>query len=76
MKIAMMTPWNVACRVSIHAELLGEQWVKHRRVIEDERCKAIKKATNECVEANSAEKVARRFIGLFKEINAGGDKSC
>jgi len=28
MKIAMMTPWNVACGVSIHAELIGREWVK------------------------------------------------
>jgi len=28
MKIAMMTPWNVACGVSIHAELVGREWVK------------------------------------------------
>ena len=24
----MMTPWNVACGVSIHAELIGREWVK------------------------------------------------
>ena len=28
MKIAMMTPWNVASGVSIHAELIGREWVK------------------------------------------------
>lgn len=28
MRIAMMTPWNVACGVSIHAELIGREWVK------------------------------------------------
>jgi hypothetical protein len=28
MKIAMMAPWNVACGVSIHAELVGREWVK------------------------------------------------
>jgi len=28
MKIAMMVPWNVACGVSIHAELLGRELVK------------------------------------------------
>ena len=28
MKIAMMTPWNVACGVSIHAELIGREWVR------------------------------------------------
>jgi len=28
MKIAMMTPWNVACGVSIHAELIGREWIK------------------------------------------------
>lgn len=28
MKIVMMTPWNVACGVSIHAELIGREWVK------------------------------------------------
>ena len=28
MKIAMMTPWNVACGVSIHVELIGREWIK------------------------------------------------
>ncbi len=28
MKIAMMTPWNVACGVSTHAEPIGREWVK------------------------------------------------
>ena len=28
MKIAMMAPWNVACGVSIHAELVSREWVK------------------------------------------------
>jgi hypothetical protein len=28
MNIAMMSPWNVACGVSIHAELIGREWIK------------------------------------------------
>ena len=28
MKIAMMSPWNVACGVSTHAELIGKEWIK------------------------------------------------
>lgn len=28
MKIAMMSPWNVACGVAVHAELVGREWVK------------------------------------------------
>jgi len=28
MKIAMMTPWNATCGVSVHAELVGREWVK------------------------------------------------
>jgi len=28
MKIAMMSPWNVACGVSVHAELVGREWVR------------------------------------------------
>jgi hypothetical protein len=28
MNIAMMSPWNVACGVAVHAELVGKEWVK------------------------------------------------
>jgi len=28
MNIAMMSPWNVACGVAIHAEPVGREWVK------------------------------------------------
>lgn len=28
MKIAMMSPWNVACGVAMHAEPVGREWVK------------------------------------------------
>lgn len=28
MKIAMMSPWNVACGAAVHAELVGREWVK------------------------------------------------
>ena len=28
MKIAMMSPWNVACGVAVHAEPVGREWVK------------------------------------------------
>jgi len=28
MKIAMMSPWNVACGVALHAEPVGREWVK------------------------------------------------
>ena len=28
MKIAMMSPWNAACGVAVHAELVGREWVK------------------------------------------------
>jgi len=28
MKILMMTPWNAPCGVSIHAELVGREWVR------------------------------------------------
>ncbi len=27
-KIAMMTPWKVACGVALHAELIGHEWVR------------------------------------------------
>lgn len=29
MRIGMMSPWNVACGVSVHAELIGREWVKN-----------------------------------------------
>jgi glycosyltransferase involved in cell wall biosynthesis len=35
---------------------------------EDERCKATKKAAREYVERNSAEKIAKRLIEVFKEV--------
>jgi len=28
MKIAMMSPWDTACGASIHAELIGREWIK------------------------------------------------
>jgi hypothetical protein len=28
MKIAMMSAWNVACGVAMHAEPMGREWVK------------------------------------------------
>ena len=28
MKIAMMSPWNTTCGVSMHAELVGREWIK------------------------------------------------
>lgn len=28
MKIVMMTRWNIPCGVSLHAELIGREWVK------------------------------------------------
>jgi len=28
MRIVMMSPWNVACGVAVHAELVGREWVK------------------------------------------------
>jgi len=27
-KIALMSPWNAACGVSVHAELIGRGWIK------------------------------------------------
>ncbi len=29
MKIAMLTRWNATCGVSVHAELVGRQWIKN-----------------------------------------------
>ena len=29
MKLAMLSRWNSACGVSLHAELVGREWVKN-----------------------------------------------
>ncbi len=28
MKIALMSRWNTSCGVSIHAELVGREWIR------------------------------------------------